>query len=106
MKLMTKEIEAKLPALYAQENEKDPMVHFKLFTPASSFTWLVLEGNSENDDFILFTKTFSHLCPEGELGYASMNELKSVKGPFGLGVERDLHFKPCRLSECKNPCKG
>ena len=30
-------------------------------------------------------------CPE--LGYVSLRELESVKGRFGLGIERDLHFK-------------
>jgi len=29
-----------------------------------------------------------------ELGYVSLAELKSVKGSFGLGIERDLYFSP------------
>jgi len=102
MKLLTKAIEKKLPALYSQEKVKDPMVVFKLFTPTSSFTWFVLEGEKQEDgDWMLFTKCYSHMCPEGELGYSSLNELKSVRGPFGLGVERDLHFTPKPLSQCK-----
>ncbi len=36
------------------------------------------------------------LCDLGqgfpELGYVSLAELQSVRGPFGLQVERDLHF--------------
>lgn len=28
-----------------------------------------------------------------ELGYVSLDELGAVKGPFGLGIERDLHFR-------------
>ena len=31
-------------------------------------------------------------CPE--LGYVSLAEIESVKGPLGLGIERDLYFRP------------
>lgn len=34
-----------------------------------------------------------------ELGYFTLSELESVQGPFGLGIERDKHFKPKPLSE-------
>jgi hypothetical protein len=27
-----------------------------------------------------------------ELGYVSLEEVQSLKGPFGLRVERDMHF--------------
>jgi hypothetical protein len=30
---------------------------------------------------------------EIELGYFSLSELKSVKGPLGLPIERDLHYE-------------
>lgn len=30
-------------------------------------------------------------CPE--LGYVSMTELRSVRGPLSLPIERDLHFE-------------
>ena len=36
---------------------------------------------------------------EVELGYFSLSELKSVKGPFGLPIERDLHFSPKSLQD-------
>ena len=35
---------------------------------------------------------------ESELGYFSLNEIKSIKGSLGLGVERDLSFKPTALA--------
>jgi hypothetical protein len=38
---------------------------------------------------------------EQELGYFSLAELQEVTGPFGLHVERDVHFVPMRLSEIK-----
>jgi hypothetical protein len=40
------------------------------------------------------------LCDLGlgypELGYISLAEVAAVRGPFGLKVERDLHFKPSK----------
>ena len=41
---------------------------------------------------------------EKELGYFSLNELESVRGPLGLGIERDKSFKPKPLKECADPC--
>ena len=38
---------------------------------------------------------------ESELGYFSLNEIKSIKGTLGLSVERDLSFKPTKLSIVK-----
>jgi hypothetical protein len=31
---------------------------------------------------------------EVELGYFSLKELKEVKGPMGLPIERDLYYEP------------
>jgi hypothetical protein len=30
---------------------------------------------------------------ESELGYFSLSELESVRGPFGLPIERDVYFR-------------
>ena len=41
-------------------------------------------------------------CTEGfekELGYFSLSELRSARGPLGLAIERDLHWKPKTLRE-------
>ena len=98
MKLITEELRKQLPPLYSQENELDPMVICKFFTPGSSFTWFIIEFDGED---LLFCKVYSHLCPDGELGYSSLSEIESVRGALGLGIERDLYFKTKRLSECK-----
>ena len=45
MELLTAELRKRLPPLYAQEKNKDPIVHIKLFTPDSSWTWYVTEGS-------------------------------------------------------------
>ena len=36
---------------------------------------------------------------EKELGYVSLNELRSVRGPLGLPIERDLYWQPKPLRE-------
>lgn len=97
MKLLTEAVKKKLPALYAMENESDPQVVVKFFNPCGAATWYITEGSPEGDDFVFFG-----LCDLGmgfpELGYVSLSELESVKLPFGLGIERDLHWTPVPLS--------
>ncbi len=99
MMLLTKAIQKKLPKLYSQEKVENPVAQVKFFDPCGSFTWYVLEYDGD-DTF--FGKVISHLCPEGELGYFSLSELKAIKTKtFNLGIERDLYFQPKPLSECK-----
>lgn len=93
MKLLTEELRARLPALYSQENESDPVVHAKFFTPDSNWTWWVTEGEPEGDDFRFFGYVQGF---ENEWGYFLLSELESAKGPLGLPIERDLHFQPGR----------
>lgn len=94
MKLMTKEIERKAPALYSTEKETDPRIVAKYFTPWTNWTWYMTEYDPVERLAFGLVEGF-----EKELGYFSLAELESVKGPFGLGIERDLHFGEHRLSE-------
>jgi len=102
MKLLTKAIINKIPALGSQENNLDPTVFVKFFDPTGSFTWFATEFDGE-DTF--FGKVFSTLCPDGELGYFGLNELKTCKqgqrGLKALPIERDLWFKSQPLSKCQ-----
>ncbi len=100
MQLMTEELRKKIPKLYSQEKEKDPVVYAKYFTPDSSWTWYVLEFDGK-DTFFGHVDGF-----EPELGYFSLSELESVKGPLGLEIERDLHWEPKPLSEVKKEVKA
>jgi hypothetical protein len=84
-----------LPPLYSQEHEEDPLVICKFFTPDSNWTWYVLEFDRE-DVFFGWVVGFEH-----ELGYFRLSELVSVRGPLGLSIERDLHFRPTKLSVVK-----
>jgi len=96
MKLLTQEVLNRLPALGSQENEKDPIVQVKFFTPDAGWTWYATEGSPEGDDFIFFGYVQG---VEPEWGYFSLRELRSVRGALGLPVERDLHFHPCPVSQ-------
>ena len=96
MKLLTKQLRETLPSLYSQENTKDPTVHCKFFTPDSNWTWFVTEGSQQDDDFLCFGYVIGL---EEEWGYFSISEMESVRGPMGLPIERDLHFRPGPFSE-------
>lgn len=89
MKLLTKAIEKALPPLYANENTvaNKIKVPVKFFTPWAGWTWYGTEYNPETR--IFFGWVEGH---ESEMGYFSLDELESIKGPFGLKIERDIHW--------------
>jgi hypothetical protein len=60
----------------------------KLFTPAAQCTWLLTELGL--DDFAFGLADLGMGCPE--LGFISMREIRELRGPLGLPVERDQHF--------------
>jgi hypothetical protein len=101
MKLMTKAVEKSLPPLYATDGipAADKLVVQHYFVPWGAGDWFVVEGERVGeDDFLMYN--YGGL-PEPEWGYVSLNEMLSVKGPFGLGIERDMHWTPKVFSEIK-----
>ena len=96
MQLLTMELRASLPPLYAQDGNRNPIVHAKFFTPDSNWTWFVTEGSDEEDDFRFFGYVIGF---EAEWGYFMLSELESARGPLGLPIERDLYFEPGPWSE-------
>jgi Protein of unknown function (DUF2958) len=97
MELLTEERRKQLPPLSSQEHVEDPMVLCKFFHPLSTLIWYAIEGAPEGEDFIFFGWVHS-VFPE--LGYVSLNEMQEVR-VLGLGIERDVHFTPKKLSEIK-----
>lgn len=94
MKLLTKAIEkqlAKYP-IYSQDGKGGKaQVICKFFNPCGSQTWYILEGEKQDDDYILFALLDN--MGEREYGYVSLNELQRVRTrPFGLGIEREYVF--------------
>lgn len=97
MKLMTKEILESIPALYAQDGKGDEAIAYvKYFDPTGSWYWYGTEYDPEEK--IFFGLVFGS---ETELGNFSLVELESIKGRFGLGIERDISFKPIPLKQVK-----
>lgn len=95
MELIPNTLLCDIPDLYETEGIKDPVCHVKLFTPDSNWTWYIIEF-SKADAVTCFGYVQGF---EGELGYFSLEELKSIAGPLGLSVERDLNFIPTLLSQ-------
>lgn len=95
MKLLTKELREKFPRL-EKTGEKDPNeveVIAKFFCPWNNWAWFATEFDGK-DTFFGFVKGF-----ENELGTFSLKELQSIKGPWELGIERDLYFGKHTLAE-------
>ncbi len=113
MKLITKPIAAALSAAYAHSavtGESGRDVVAKCFTPWAGATWYISEGLPVNDageelapeavslidpdsvDWHLFGFCDLGDSVNAELGYVMLSDLKGLKGPAGLLVERDLHY--------------
>ena len=93
--LLPAKIRSKIPPLGAGQNEADPFAIVKFFQPDGNWTWFAFEFDGD-DTFFGFAK--GH---EDELGYFSLRELQEARGRWGLPVERDLYFKPTRLSNLR-----
>lgn len=93
MKLITKEIEKKFEKypLGSQDGKgEDAEVVVKYFNPCGAGTWLITEGEKQEDgDWLLFG--YCYICV-WEWGYVSLRELEQVRLPFGLSIERDLYI--------------
>ena len=96
MKLLTDELRARLPRLYSQEAEPEPMIYAKFFLPGTNWTWYVMEGSPQNNDFLFFGWVVGL---ESEFGYFLLSELEEVRAGGIFPVERDLHFREGRLTD-------
>lgn len=70
-------------------DERDFQPACKLFLPWTSGTWLLTEMDDDGLAFGLADLGFG----TPELGYISLDEIWEVKGPGGLRVERDIHWR-------------
>lgn len=95
MELIPQKIKDQIPKLYETENQIEPIAYVKLFI--DGWTWYITELSIDDDT------AFGYIAsPFGsELGYFSLEEIKEIRGSLGIGVERDLSFKPTKLSSIK-----
>ena len=96
MKLLTKAILKRFEEVGRQDIE-DPIVICKFFNPAGAGTWYATEYNPKDKIFHGFASIFGGY--NDEWGDFSLEELENYRGPFGLGIERDLYFPEIRFSE-------
>jgi DUF2958 family protein len=101
MELLDGVSRAVLPDLYHNEAKGlEAIAPVKFFTPTSNWTWYATEYDGEDTLFGLVSGF------EAELGYFSLTELEGVRGPLGLGIERDLYFTPTTLRQLQALHRG
>lgn len=83
-----------LPPLRATEGEgMDALARVKLFL--GGWTWYLVEYDPATGE------GYGLACGhERELGYMYLPEMAAARGPFGLPMERDLHWTPRKLRDC------
>jgi len=95
MELMTKEIEVKAQVQFPKGSDMNQLVVAKFFDPTGSWTWYLMNQDPADPDYLWgIVKGL-----EIEMGSFSLAELSSVKGAFGLGIERDKWFTPIPAQE-------
>ena len=99
MKLLTKALRKQLPPLYANADEPDPMVICKFFYPDFHWSWYPMEFDGEEIFFGYVDGDYP------ELGRFTLTELRQSCGMWGMSIERDRSFEPCRLSELRATLK-
>lgn len=90
MKFFTKTQEKKL---FANAEKKDGIAYVKLFNPAGIGTWYLSELYPNGLAYGL-----AHIH-EKEFGLVDIDELRNLRLPFGLSIERDTMFDPMPLEE-------
>lgn len=100
MMLMTKELEAKFnnyPLGSQDELMEEAEVVVKYFNPCGDGTWLITEGEKQDDgDWLLYG--YCHIV-EWEWGYVMLSDLESVKLPFGLSIEREIYVTDKKVKD-------
>lgn len=92
MKLLTKELQRKLPGFTVAR--RNPVAMVKFFTPDSNWTWWAAEYDPASRTFWGLVDGF-----DKEYGCFSLDELEQARGLLGLRIERDMYFEPTPLKE-------
>ena len=95
MELLTPELRERLlenGRQYACNPSFDPQPVVKLFNAGGSGTWLITDLDLEDEDIASGLADLGMGCPE--LGSVRISELAAIRNRIGLGVERDLYFRP------------
>lgn len=95
-KLITKELERKLPPLYSQDGKKsETVVYGHWFSCFNGWDFYATERDEETGDMFGFVFGFMP-----EMGYFNLAELEEVNREHGMNFfERDGHFEPRKVTE-------
>ena len=74
----------------ARDRGRDHVPVVKLFNPVGAATWRATELD-EDGDSLFGLADLGMGCPE--LGWVRRREIEALRLPFGLRIERDLHFR-------------
>lgn len=95
MKLITKELAAKIPKLY--ETERMPLLekvaYAKFFHPVADWSWYVIEYDGQDTCFGLV------IGQETEFGYFTLSELSQRMSIYNCPAERDMYFRPTQIQD-------
>lgn len=80
---------ARRSALAKGQREPDPVPVVRFFNPVGAATWLATEIDEDGIMFGLADLGFG----TPELGSFALEEMESIRLPFGLGIERDILFE-------------
>lgn len=101
MVLVDAEIAERIPGLWAQAEVADPVVYLKLFT-VTGWRWSVLGLDPAGLMAYCYVTHPEDAIDGGEFGVVDLSELGKLSFFGGsLGVERDLWFRPCKLSQLR-----
>jgi len=103
LKLLPYTIRENLPLLGSQQSMGgQAKVLTRWFTADGSLAWYITEGSARRDtdgkavDYLLYGLVEG---PCKKLDYFWLSDLETVRGPTGLPIERDLHWRPKMLQE-------
>ena len=95
MKLITQNLIKRFNEVGDQSDANNPLIIAKFFDPVGSATWYATQYDLQrNNCFGYVTGLFND-----EWGAFSIDELESLKRPFGLSIERDIHFSEIHFNE-------
>ena len=88
--LITREIAARTPGLYATDEEEDPIAQAHFFSCISGWDWYMTEYDPQTGEAFGLVKGFAT-----EWGYFSIREMEGLNRSKGFeAIERDEGFEP------------
>lgn len=96
MPLLDGDLRSRLPPIYGQEADDDPVVFARFHLPGTSTAWYVIGGELVGEHYQFYGFVGQ---PENTFAEFSLTQLEALRGPQGQPVERDLAFIEGRLTE-------